>query len=146
VVQSELYKNQLNDDNFPELANRFLCSSLISQNISEYAEAGWDCVKAAWVCDDENNNDSAKKCRLKAVALFNKAKEHDQEFSQSEGLLIADLLRRSGEFYLARDYCKEELEKETDETLLKIIKFEKMLIDNYDSACHTIDEALKEDS
>ncbi|MEM3650434.1 MAG: hypothetical protein QW831_06905 [Candidatus Jordarchaeaceae archaeon] len=52
IVRSEAYQRQLHDPDFPALANRFLCLSLILEKIGVYVGAGWSSVHAAWVCDD----------------------------------------------------------------------------------------------
>ena len=70
VVKSSSYKKQLREPELPELADAFLCFSMIMEKVGNYAKAGLACVHAAWVCDDENNDAGARRCRVKAVALL----------------------------------------------------------------------------
>jgi len=79
---------------------------MIMENVGNYAKAGLACVYVAWVCDDENNDAGARKCRVKAVALLRKARQTGQRFAERMG---------------------EELIREGD------------------TACHRIEEAVKED-
>lgn len=146
LVRTDLYQQQLNSTEFPKLANAFLCYSLIQENAGDYAGAGWSCVHASWVCDDTNSEEAAQKCRKKAIGLFQKAKENsqviDEEASTAE-ILIIDLLRRSRQFELALKTCDENLKKNPEKSILDVLKYEKILIKNKDSACHTIEEATK---
>ncbi|MBS7251264.1 MAG: hypothetical protein KIH08_11870 [Candidatus Freyarchaeota archaeon] len=52
IVRSEAYQQQLHNPEFPALANKFLCLSLILEKIGVYVGAGWCSVHAAWACDD----------------------------------------------------------------------------------------------
>lgn len=146
VISSVAYKQQLNNSEFPKLANHFLCYSLIKETDSDYATAGWACIHAAWVCDDNGFSAGAKKCRYKAVHLLQKAKENCHGFAEEESTedpLLVDLLRRSGQFELALDICNDALKKNSEKTISDILHLQKTLIGNRDIACHTVDEAVK---
>jgi hypothetical protein len=56
IVRSYAYQQQLHNPRFPDLANEFLCFSLILESVGYYADAGWPSVHAAWACDDEGND------------------------------------------------------------------------------------------
>ena len=47
--------DQLTNEKFPELACTFLCAGLLHEIAEEYHKAGWDCLHAARVCDDKEN-------------------------------------------------------------------------------------------
>lgn len=149
LVKSDDYKQQLNNPYFSKLARTFICYSLIQEDAQEYAPAGWASVHAAWVCDDEANDAASKKCREKAVILFKKAKEIGQQFAQNqqaENILLADLLRRSGQFELALNTCEEGLRENPKTVILNILLgFEKELITKFDVACHKVNEGIKEE-
>lgn len=53
VIRSEAYHEQLSDPSMPELANSFLCKSIIDETAGDYGSAAWSLIHAAWVCDDE---------------------------------------------------------------------------------------------
>ena len=124
VVSSDSYKQQLYNTEFPKLANAFLSHSMIQENIEDYAAAGLACIYAAWVCDDENADVNAQKCRKKAIALLQKAMQNGQRFAEESGeeeAIIVDLLRRSGQFKLAFKMCNDILEKDPKDTIADIL-------------------------
>ena len=144
MVKSDRYKNYRNNKIFSELATRYLCSSIISKNNKNYSKAGWECLSAAWVCDDRWETDNAKKCRLAAINFFQKARQKKQAFaekSDEEPILIIDLLRRSGKFSIAQQECKKLINLNYDDLLKKIIKFQLKLIEEKNNECFTIEDA-----
>lgn len=148
VVHSDSYQQQLNNQEFPELANAFLCFSLIQESTDEYASAGWACIHAAWSCDDTGSDAGAQKCRKKAVSLLQKAKENGQKFAEEAGVeeaIMVDLLRRLSQFELALRICDDGLKKKPERIILDILQFQKVLIGKSDVACHIIAEAIRKD-
>ncbi len=143
VVQSESYNEQLKSEEYPELANRFLCWSMVEESSNELAGAGWSAVHAAWACDDATAGEAANKCRERAVGLFLKAIERGGDVAEQVGgpeAIMADLLRRVGKFELALEYCERGLNKETEELIEKVLNFEIELINKSDAGCYTIAE------
>ena len=55
-LYSDEYRTQLTNKKFPKLANSFLCAGLLREYAEEYNMAGGDCLHAALVCDNEENN------------------------------------------------------------------------------------------
>lgn len=148
VVRSDSYQQQLNNPEFPKLANAFLCFSLIQESAGDYAGAGWASIHASWACDDAGSYVAAQKCRKKAVTLLQKAKEKGQRFAEQAGAeeaMMVDLLRRSGQFELGFRTCDDGLKKNPERIISDILQFQKMLISKSDVACHTIAEATGED-
>ena len=148
IVSSASYQQQLNKRGAPRLVNAFLCYSLLEESAGNYANAGWACIYAAWVCDDAGCDVEARKCRMKAVSLLQKARENGQRFAEQVGeeeAIMVDLLRRSGEFELALKMCDEGLEKNPGKTISDILRFQKVLIRKRDVARHTVAEATGED-
>ncbi len=145
IVFSKSYQNQLNNPNFPKTANAFLCYSMICENINDFKKAGWGCVQAAWICDDEKKDDIAKICRKKAIELFKKAIENGEKISEEPGgdeAILVDLLRRSGEFEEAFKICESTLEKKVSDIIKDVLIFQKFLIEKEDLDCYTIDDAI----
>ncbi len=139
VIDTDSYQEQINSPEYPKLANAFLCFSLIQENNCEYMGAGWSSVHAAWACDDADFETGAQKCRMRAVSLFRKGKENNQKFAKQKGVeevIIIDLLRRSSQFELAFSMCEEVLKKKPEKIISKIMKLQKILINNKDVACH----------
>lgn len=147
VINSNSYRQQLNNLKFSKLANAFFCYSLIQESAGRHAHAGWSSIHAAWACDDDGSTASAQTCRKRAVNLLQKARESSQRFVEQpggEGALIVDLLRRAGQFEEALRICDNGLKKKPEKLLADILRFEKMLIGEADNTCHLLSEATKE--
>ncbi len=101
VIQSQAYCEQFESPDYPALANSFLCQSMISEKDGDFSSAGWASLKAAWACDDQDNNDGAKRCRLRAVEMFKRAMDSGKKFSGyfgNDDVILTDLLRRAERF------------------------------------------------
>ncbi len=149
VIRSREYREQLCDPDLPELANSFLCASMIQEQGGDYASAGLSSMYAAWACDDRGAPEQARSCRLKAYYLFVKARSCGQEFARdpgSEDCLLVDILRRSGEYERALSTCEEALDGQPDPDIVDILNFQKELISRGDSARHSIGEVRRRPS
>ena len=105
-LDSDEYRAQLINEKFPELANSFLCSWLLHEYMEEYGKAGWDCLYAARVCDDKENNKAAIYCRKRTYSMFVEAMDSGQKFMESpnkERLLLVDIARKAGMFKAAEE-------------------------------------------
>jgi hypothetical protein len=149
-VNCDAYQRQLNNPKFTKSANAYLCYSILKENAGEYAPAGWACLQAAWICDDENSKIGAKACRKKAVVLLQKGKEAGQKFAteaEYKEAIMVDLLRRSSQFQSALEKCEDGLNNnESEIRTLKILSFQKELISKLDVGCHSISEVPIEDT
>ena len=146
VVQRDSYQQQLKSEEFPRLANAFLCLSMIHENVGDFVSAGWDTIHASWACDDGGAEAGAIKCRKMAVDRLLRARERGQSFSKivgAEEAVIADLMRRSGQFKPALEICEEGLRRGPEELIASILNFQKKLIEESDVGCHTVDEAVE---
>jgi len=144
-LKTDSYRSQLESPDFPEAANSYLCWSLIEENHGEYASAGFACVRAAWVCDDASLDPSARHRRRRAVALLERAREGGKAFAGQIGgeeALLADLLRRSGDFQPALAFCQLGLERAPEKIVSLVLRFEETLVARSDVAHHTLDEAV----
>lgn len=145
IIRSVEYQEQLNSPAYSELANSFLCYTIIQEQLGDYKKATWASLHAAWVCDDLVDNNSARNCRLKAIDLFHKVKECGLKMlSNPEGadnLIIVDLLRRSGQFERALESCKMGLSEQTEKLVIDILTFQSRLAQNKDIACYRINIA-----
>jgi len=178
ILMSDEYRQQLNSPDFPELANSFLCYSIIAEKGGDLIEAGYHSLYAAWVCDDLHiysseeekvYNGSARRCRLRALELFQRQKERNFRTE----IIEIDLLRRTGDFENAIIRCKEVYEKicnleffeknvlpETEfmeedmeedpfakkkifDTFVSILKLQEDLSRRHDTDCYTIDDAME---
>ena len=142
-VKSKSYRKQLNNPEYPELANSYLCLSLIQKKADVLSEAGWSCVDAAWACDDAGSDTAAIKCRKRAVTLLQTARERGQKFGQEPGTedaLLADLLRRSHQFKEALAACDRGLKKMPKGIIMDILRYQRVLIARRDTICHKLTE------
>ena len=147
IMQSQEYRLQLANDQYPELANSFLCKAILEKVKNDFPRAIWTTIHAAWACDDSGNNESAKQCRIKAVELIKNAVSRGQTISNEPGADIAltvDLLRRSGQFDEALQMIERKETEIKNTTIRKILKFHRKLISRADDRCYAIDEALRE--
>lgn len=145
VVHSSQYSQQLSEETNPELANSFLCKTLIDQAVGNYATASWACIHAAWACDDAKKVKPARKCRSKALDMINKSVAARYSLSKEDGEEIAiqvDLLRRAGYIEDAKNLIADKRNKITNGNMMKILNFQSYLLSNSDVSCHKIDEAI----
>ena len=146
IVYSDTYKKLLVNNNYSQLVCSFLCQSFLYESLGEYTKAIWPLFNAAWVCDDNRNYLSAKKCRLKAFELLEIIWKSDEKLIKQIGsdyILATDLLRRSGEFEKAKSIIEIGFECQPDEFISKLLQAQKILIDNGSDLCYTIEDALK---
>lgn len=139
IIQSKEYTYQLKDKNFSDLANSFLCKGIIAEKEGKFSEAAKAVICAAWTCDDDGYEKSAKKCRIKALELLRKGKENGECFAEQDGADIAittDLLRRSGKLGEALALIKKNQGRIRDDTIKKILAFQKNLILRFDTKCY----------
>ena len=89
LVNSPEYRDQLESDVFPDLANDFLCFAQIVGSANAPATAGWSALHAAWACDDEGKQRAAGTCRSRAFDLFEAALAAGDKIVDEEGGAIA---------------------------------------------------------
>jgi len=146
VVQSDEYQLQINDKNFPRLANIFLCEAMILKAGGHDVAAGFAYLHAAWACDDDGNAPEARNSRLHALAQFESVRASGESILGepiADYILMADLQRRAGEFDFAEATCVEGISKSTDTKLTNIIRFQQYLSAMQDSQVHKVEEAFK---
>ena len=141
VIESEAYRAQLNDEYTPELANRFLCAALIADDRGQRPYAGWSRVHAAWACDDQGDDTSARRCREAAVATFREAREAGIEFipgGEGEHLLLGELLRRAGRLEKAKTEIDAGLAEGPPPPIARLLEIELQLIAAANTASQTV--------
>ncbi len=147
VVGLERYGRQLEDEGYPELANRFLCHSMISEAANDPVGAGWAALRAAWACDDAGADGAATRCRERALEFFRRLYESGGRFANdigTEEAIIADLLRRTGRFDEVAEICRLGLARSPNEVIGKVLRYQQTLAARADSQCHTVGEAMGE--
>jgi hypothetical protein len=112
IIKSKAYLEQLTNDTYPELANSFLCDSMIQEAVGHIADAIWSAINAAWTCDDSVAKEAAFACRERALHLTLRAREQKVSLTRDAGIehvVIADLLRRTKQFSQVEPMCREGL-------------------------------------
>lgn len=146
VAKLPRYRWQLDARKFPDIANTFLCWSIIQEDLGAPAQAAWASLHAAWVCDDEGEDVPARICRKRAADLLRRAWEKGERLAALEGAdeaVLADLLRRAGRFREARTVVAEALEKHPQPIIADIMRLQARLIAASDRAAHTVAEARR---
>ena len=146
MVKLPRYRWQLDARKFPNIANTFLCWSIIQEDLGLLAQAAWASLHAAWVCDDEGEDVPARICRKRAADLLRRAWEKGERLAGLEGTdeaVLADLLRRAGRFREARTVVAETLEKNPLPIIADIMRLQARLIAASDRGAHTVAEARR---
>lgn len=138
VVESEDYKTQLNREGYPKLANLFLCRAMVLRHAGQLGPSGMACLRAAWVCDDQELDEEAIECRKTAAHDIRQAEHFGEPFTD---VILVDILRRSGQFEDAGILCIEAITGEGKDVLtLKLLAFQLDLIGKKDIECYTLDD------
>ena len=146
VVRSGRYRAELERKDRPRMASRFVCRALLREAEGDLVNAGWRRLHAAWVCDDEEQADEAREQRMSAVAVFERTRAAGGEVMAGtpggDELLLAELLRRTGELERAMERCEAGLAlDDVPEFIRSCLELERRLIEAGDTACHTVGEA-----
>lgn len=144
VVDSPAYRAQLAEPGIPELARSFLCAALIFGELGEAALAAQMAIEAAWVCDDENAVEAARRCRLRAVELLRESRATGDALhpdSQTESAVLVDLLRRAGRFDEAVAEADDSVAEAKGEPAA-VLAFSRSLALAGDSSVYTVEDAL----
>lgn len=125
------------------LARRFLLASFVRDAAGDPADAGWFAVRAAWACDDDVDPPGASTYRARAADLFRESSELGRRFAQdagTEAAVLADLLRRSGQFREAREVCERAL-PDCVGLVGSVLSFQAVLARDEDDRAYTVADA-----
>ncbi len=145
VVRSPEYQRVHRIPTFPRLAQKWMCWSTIQEESDEFSAAGWSSLRAAWVCDDRLLPVPAKSARDRSIRLFERARDVSQSFGSaaaSEAALLADLLRRSGNFENAAEVAGSATPD--DGTLATILAAQRLWSVRRDAGCYTLTDAVRD--
>ncbi len=144
IVRSDAYQNILRSEEYPEKAREFLCYSALLAGLGLLPDAGWSALHASWVCDDEGQDEAARRARQQALRHWELGKRQGEAFSENlwgEFAIITDVYRRCGLFEEARMACEEGLrEDELPETVERMLRRQLVLIQQRDTARHSMKE------
>ncbi|QOY88729.1 hypothetical protein [Paludibaculum fermentans] len=141
---AELVPNWVRTSDYRSLTDAFERHAWLLEQLGYLADAGWITLQAAWNHEDGNDLDAARRCRRKAIRLFQASKAAGQDFldTPAEELALAvDILRRIGEFEAAAETIRIALqEEELPEMLEAVLRFQTGLVQRRDTGRHTLDE------
>lgn len=129
----------LNCDGFEferDLAGRFFKGYLICKKTDNTRGCFFNLLYCAWVCDDANDSENAKKIRMLAIDYLDQLIQEDNDEKNSFLLMKADLLRRSGNFTQVVEEFKDFIIG--DELLDRIVTFQVLKSRENDDACYTV--------
>lgn len=132
------YLQMANDKKIDAAAKSFLLAGYLHAKFQHYREAGILYLKAAWIFDDRGDEAYAIRARKKSVENIVKSVNESEDLHLA--VLSVDLFRRIGEFDQALEAIDDVLQISPDEFLVKILNFERTLIDNKDTRCHNVRE------
>lgn len=147
VIKNSDYSAQLKDLQFPELANSFICKSIIDEHAGDFKSATWALIYAAWVCDDTGSAAQSITCRRRAATMLRKAEANGQEVTKqprASTAILIDLLRRADAFDEAVEVIGKTEGTASGDVIAQVIRYQKRLIEAGGRDCHTIAEALRD--
>jgi hypothetical protein len=138
-IKEPQYKRLLKQWGMPRKAKQFLCHAYLILD-SNKKSAFNSYLQASWICDDWFFSTKSERCRRLAISVI---EELDPTPNSEEGtievLIYIDLLRRVGEFHLAKLECDKLLENNKLPELLKdIVDLQLDLIRNQDREVHRV--------
>ncbi len=144
-LRSDPYRAQRQHPGYPDLANAFLCRSMIEEAVQALAEAARSSLHAAWVCDDHGHDGAATRCRRRALRLWVAGLNRGQRLSDEDGVdvaIAADLCRRVGDHHCVTRLLADNNDRAADDTVRTALRYQGLLAARGDTACHTIEDAF----
>lgn len=141
LPKTQEYNDLLEGGSLSDLAATFLCSAMLQEAAGDQTGAGWAALHAAWVCDDAYDRPSADRCRAEALRHFNSARLAGESIADDKGIedaIIADLLRRSGQFDETLEHCGDSLSRPCEPIIDGMLRFQIALAQRKDANCYTI--------
>ena len=148
ILESEEYQDIINDKSIPDEAVSFLALSYEKQRSHQYSDSAWRAIHAAWICDDNGNDEAARKCRKKALYLIQKGEDKSQKIADQEGAseaITIDLMRRAGLFEQAMEMVEKTKEIKMEAIISQVIRYEKELTNLKDVDSHRISDVVTDE-
>jgi hypothetical protein len=149
AVDEEEYVEVLDDDELPDKAREFLCLARLDGAAGRFDDAFWSTLSAAWIADDEGDDEGADQCRALALAALRMARAAGRRLGPGPGVedvVEVDLLRRTGEFAEAERCIRRALDRRPAEVVDQLLRFQRDLVAARDRAAHRVSEALNPDA
>ena len=138
ALQYPAYLKVVQDNDINRVAKSFLLSGYLYAHANNARQAGMQYLKAAWIFDDLQEADYAKRARIKALQYLTFYVEQTENLDLA--VLCVDLQRRIGDFTGAIETAQQLIDYGAEAFLAKILELEKKLSQNNDSTCHNVGE------
>lgn len=125
---------------YPDLAIRFLKLADLQEGVGHALEAAWSALRAAWACDDAQEDAHAIACRQRAIGYFARIVGQVQMFPKEAGAmeaLFADVHRRAGDFEGAVHWADMGIERHPDSAISAVLYFQRAKAIQQDRARYT---------
>lgn len=119
-------------------ADRWLAWSEVAETAGELSEAGWAALHGAWAADPADSGEGARSLRIRAARLFQECRRRGHAYGRDrtfEISLVANILRRAGEFERAVEILAELDSTETPESAFILNR-----IEVEDDRCYTLED------
>ena len=126
-----------------DMARRFRAAAFIAAERGFHASAFQHTLHEAWAHDDCQDTVRASAARLNAVDHINQAHRNQIRLYDEDGAdaaMVAELLRRAGEFQRSEIKCRAALDDECADHVRQTLGFELDLCSVRDAGCHTMEE------
>ena len=148
LLESADYRAHLANEDFPDLARKFIAYAFLAEASGNLGEAAWAYRSAAWVCDDQADKyaDSARECRNEVLRLMKALHQDGRSFTDeliTDAILELDLLRRSGQHDEAMSRARALSSTALPDMLHSISALQLRLAAAGDSACYTVSDAME---
>ncbi len=113
---------------YPDLAARFLKLADLQEGVGHTFEAAWSALRAAWSCDDREDEAHATACRQRAIGYFSRTVGQVRMFPKEPGAmeaLFADIHRRAGDFDGAIHWTDTGIEQRPDSAISAVLYFQR---------------------
>lgn len=145
IVDSDRYRTLVADSALSDTARKFALCAVLNREDREIC--GTALLRAAWDCDDQQNNDLAKSFRDDAADSWKKLQPfEDNQDHATMAVTLIDVLRRAGRFdeavKLANQMVKFKSVKRSD-VMLAVIKFQQSLCESESIECRKLEDAVK---
>jgi hypothetical protein len=142
LIASPAYQSLLVEDGLPELARTFLCAAEIAEVYGPPSDAAKYAIEASWVCDDAEDDNAARRCRMRAIELLYECiAEGDEIFPDvcADHAVLVDLLRRVARFDDAISLAETDL-SDAEDLVAAVLAFSRSLALRADTARYSVDD------
>ena len=138
AVAAAPFRALVNDAMHPALARRFLAWGHVLEEGGALHAAAEATLQAAWVADDEGDEELSRAWRLEAVALWRAGPVLDQE----QLVRVVDALRRAEAWDDAGASARAAMAANPPEAAAQVLALEARLVAARDAGRHTVASAL----